>query len=123
MTQSHGGSITVYGIPNCDQIRKTLAWFAAAGKPIVFHDYRKHGLDATTLQDWFARADWQGFVNRSGTTWRKLPDTVKVSMTTAAAAVPVLLAQPSIIRRPVVVTENRIHVGFDPQAFESIAQE
>jgi arsenate reductase (glutaredoxin) len=116
-------AITVYGIANCDQIKKTLAWFAREGVPVEFHDYKKAGVDARLLAEWFARADWSSFVNRAGTTWRRLPDAIKANVTSAAAAIPVLVANPSAIKRPVVVAGKRLTVGYDPATFAQLATE
>lgn len=111
---------TVYGIPNCDQIRKTLAWFATKRIPVAFHVYKKAGISAELLRAWFARADWPVFVNRSGTTWRKLAEAERITITTADAAIALLVKQPAIIKRPVVARGDRLHVGFDPDALERL---
>jgi arsenate reductase (glutaredoxin) len=115
--------ITVYGIPNCDQIKKTLGWFRAAGVAIEFHDYKKHGINAETLRDWFAITDWQVFVNRAGTTWRKLPDSTKAAVISAESAIAVLVEFPSIIKRPVVTigtSGQSLIVGFNPDRFDAL---
>lgn len=114
-------TITIYGIPNCDQIKRTLAWFEEAGVAVAFHDYKKAGVGRALLEGWFSRNDWQAFLNRAGTTWRRLPDATKAGVTNADAAIDLMLANPSAIRRPVVVADGKVHVGYDPQAFSSLA--
>lgn len=113
--------ITVHGIPNCDQIRKTLAWFKAEGVEVAFHDYKKAGIDAATLGTWAQAVGWEKLVNRAGTTWRKLDDATKAGVTSEAKAIPLLVAQPSLIKRPVVTSGRKIVVGYDPDAFAGIA--
>jgi Spx/MgsR family transcriptional regulator len=107
----------VYGIPNCDQIKRTLAWFAEHRVPADLHDYRKSGAPQGLLREWVARCDWETLVNRRGTTWRMLPDTEKARLVDAESAVRLMAAHPSVIRRPVVDYNGRLLVGFDPALF------
>lgn len=115
-------SITVFGIPNCDQIKKTLAWFREKNIPTIFRDYKKSPPTAELLRGWLAHLDWSALVNRNGTTWRKLPDAAKKAVASPADAIALMLAQPSIIRRPVVVFGSRVHVGYDPDAFTTLVR-
>jgi Spx/MgsR family transcriptional regulator len=105
---------TLYGIPNCDTVKKARAWLAEHGVEYDFHDYKKRGIDAARLDAWFAQIGWQALLNRSGTTWRKLDEAHKASITSAAAASALMRAQPSVIRRPVIETKGVLLVGFDP---------
>ena len=107
----------VYGIPNCDQVKRALAWFAAHRIPVEFHDYRKSGAPEALLRNWMSRCDWDTLVNRRGTTWRKIPDTEKVRVADAASAIELMSAHPSVIRRPVVDYNEHLLVGFDPAQY------
>ncbi|HRP23296.1 ArsC family reductase [Thauera sp.] len=115
--------IVIHGIKNCDTMKKTFAWFEGAGVAYLFHDYKKAGIDPATLQRWCERlGGWEALVNRRGTTWRKLsPEQQAVTDTTAAIAL--MQAQPSLIRRPVIeFADGELLVGFDPDAFEMKTQ-
>jgi len=107
----------VYGIPNCDQVRRSLAWFAQHRIPVAFHDYRKSGAPQALLREWIKRCEWETLVNRRGTTWRTLPDPEKARLVDAGSAIRLMAAHPSVIRRPVVDYNGRLLVGFDPALF------
>ena len=111
----------VHGIKNCDTMKKTFAWFDGAGVACDFHDYKKSGIDAATLACWCAQLGWEALVNKRGTTWRKLtPEQQAVADT--AAAIALMQAQPSLIRRPVVeFAGGELVVGLDPAAFKRLA--
>lgn len=113
-------TITIYGIPNCDQIKKTLAWFIARGVDVAFHDYKKRGIDVSTLRNWMTQVDWSVLVNRAGTTWRKLPEDIRASVNSAAAAAQVLRNNPTLIKRPVLVNDQTVVVGFDAVRFTAL---
>ena len=104
-------SVTVYGIPNCDTVKKARDWLDAQGIPYAFHDYKKLGADPGKLADWVAAAGWETVLNRTGTTFRKLPDTAKLGLD-AANAVAVMAANPACIKRPVVEHPGGLLVGF-----------
>lgn len=107
---------TVYGIPQCDSVRKTRAWLAQQGIEYVWHDFKKHGVTVELLQHWIAAVGWQVLLNKRGTTWRKLDAATQASVQDAASAIPLMVAHTSIIKRPVVDWgQNRITVGFNPQ--------
>lgn len=108
----------LYGIPNCDTVKKARAWLAEHGVNHEFHDYKKLGIDAARLDTWFKKTDWQQLLNRNGTTWRKLDEAHKVSITSAAAASALMCEQPSIIKRPVAEVGAKLLVGFDPQRYQ-----
>lgn len=109
---------TIYGIKNCDTMKKTFAWFAGAGVAHEFHDYKKTGIDTATLARWCGRLGWEALVNRRGTTWRKLaPEQQAIADT--AEAIALMQAQPSLIRRPVVeCPDGALIVGLDTDALE-----
>jgi arsenate reductase len=105
--------IHVYGIPNCDTVKKARAWLEAQAIDYVFHDYKKEGADPVRLERWVAEKGWETVLNRRGTTFRALPDSEKVDID-AARAVRLMTAHPSTIKRPVVEHSGRLLVGFDP---------
>lgn len=104
---------TVYGIANCDTVKKARAWLAQQGVEHVFHDFRKQGLPVEALDGWIAALGWEVLLNRRGTTWRKLDATRQAAVTDAASARALMLEQPSVIRRPVLSRGPTLRVGFD----------
>ncbi|WP_326544063.1 arsenate reductase [Pseudorhodoferax sp.] len=110
----------LYGIPNCDTVKKARAWLAEHGIEHRFHDFKKAGVPAAGLDAWLAAVGWEALLNRRGTAWRALPDDVKQGVLDAAGARAVMLAHASTIKRPVVEWgQGRITVGFDPSAWSS----
>jgi arsenate reductase len=107
---------TVYGIPNCDTVKKARAWLDAEGVPYAFHDYKKSGIDAAKLDGWCRTLGWETVLNRSGTTFRKLPDDQKSGLDREKAVV-LMLAQPSMIKRPIVEHADGLLAGFTPEAW------
>lgn len=95
-------TITLYGIPNCDTVKKARAWLAEQGVDYAFHDYKKQGVPEDRLDRWIEAVGWEKLVNRQGTTWRRLDPAVQASVHDAASARALMLAQPSVIKRPVV---------------------
>jgi arsenate reductase (glutaredoxin) len=105
--------ITVYGIPNCDTVKKARAWLIEEKIDYVFHDFKKQGVPAALMDSGLAQVGWEVLLNRKGTTWRKLDANVQASVVDAASAKAVMMAEPSTIKRPVVVwNDGRITVGF-----------
>lgn len=104
---------TLYGIPNCDTVKKARAWLAERGVELSFHDYRKQGVPEAELSAWMNRAGWEKLLNRQGTTWRKLDPAVQAAVTDAASALALMRVQPSVIRRPVLVRGDTLRIGFD----------
>lgn len=112
--------ITIYGIRNCDTVRKSLEWFDDRQIPYVFHDFRKQGLDETVLRQWLSSVGWENLVNRKGTTWRKLglgPE----QLADPGSAVTLIRENTSLIRRPVVVHEPSTApvLGYQPQIWQA----
>lgn len=110
-------SVTLYGIANCDTVKQARAWLAAHDVEVAFHDFKKLGAPAERLPDWIAAVGWESLLNRRGTTWRKLDAATQAAVVDAASASALLLAQPSLVKRPVVEWERgepRITVGFAP---------
>jgi Spx/MgsR family transcriptional regulator len=105
--------ITVYGIPNCDTIKKTLDWFKQYKIAIVFHDYKKEGITKEKLTAWCKLAGWEVLLNKKSTTWRGLTPEEQATIVNQTAAIKLMQANTSIIKRPVIEFEKNILVGFD----------
>ena len=116
-----GVNITVYGIPNCDTVKKARSWLDENSVDYQFHDFKKLGVPAQRLEAWVAAAGWEKILNRKGTTWRKLDVSVQDGVIDAASAEKVMLSQPSVIKRPVTEWGSGITVGFDPQQWAAFA--
>jgi Spx/MgsR family transcriptional regulator len=113
---------TVYGIPNCDTVRKARDWLSAAGVAYVFHDFKKQGVPAALLPGWLAALGHETLVNRRGPTWRKLPAPEQDAVVDNATAVAVMLAHSSVIKRPVVVwPDQAVTAGFSAELFSARA--
>lgn len=112
-------SVRIYGIKNCDTMKKAFTWLDEAGVAYEFHDYKKVGIDATTLARWCAQTEgWQALVNTRGTTWRKLSPKQQ-SISDEAGAIALMIANTSLIRRPVLETpDGELLIGFDPMRFD-----
>ena len=109
--------VTIYGIKACDTMKKARDWLAGHAVSYEFHDYKAQGADRTKLEDWSRSVGWETLLNRSGTTFRKLPDADRQGLT-EAKAIALMLAQPSMIKRPVLETgEGPPLVGFKPDAY------
>ena len=107
-------SATLYGIPNCDTVKKARAWLDEHGVDYHFHDFKKAGVPADRLDAWIKAQGWEKLLNRKGTMWRKLPAPVQAGVVDAASARAVMLDQPSTIKRPVVEWPGgAVTVGFD----------
>ena len=109
---------TLYGIPNCDTVKRARAFLAGHGAAVQFHDFKKAGVPPDRLTDWLASVGWEPLLNRQGSTWRKLDDATKAAVVDAASAKALMLAQASVIKRPVVEwPDGSITVGFDAADF------
>jgi arsenate reductase len=111
-------TITIYGIKNCDTMKKARSFLEKAGIAYAFHDYKTAGIDKAHLDRWSKAVGWETLLNRAGTTFRKLPENDKQNLT-AARAVKLMLAQPSMIRRPVLETGRTLLVGFRPDEYKA----
>ena len=109
--------ITLYGIPNCDTVKKARAWLTERGQTYAFHDFKKQGVPADKLQQWASVPGWDKLLNRKGTTWRKLDAAVQAGVVDAASAQALMLSNPSVIKRPVVDWGQEVSVGFDAAAW------
>ncbi len=111
--------ITIYGIKNCDTMKKARAWLDKHGVDYNFHDYKTAGIDKEQLARWSKAVGWEMLLNRAGTTFRKLPDADKDNMT-EKKAIALMLAQPSMIKRPVIENGSKLLVGFKPENYEAL---
>ena len=111
-------AVTIYGIKNCDTMKKAFAWLDKHGVAYAFHDYKKEGADSKELERWCKEFGWETVLNRAGTTFRKLSDKDKEGLNAVKAIKP-MLAQPSMIKRPVLDTGKRLLVGFKPDEYQA----
>lgn len=109
-------AVTIYGIKNCDTMKKARAWLDAHGVDYRFHDYKTEGLDADRLKAWTGRVGWEVLLNKAGTTFRKLPEGDKANLTEAKAR-KLMLEQPSLVKRPVLEADGKLLVGFRPEEY------
>ena len=110
-------TITLYGIPNCDTVKKARSWLDQHGIAYAFHDYKKAGADPEKLAAWCAVAGWDKVLNLAGTTFRKLPEVERAELD-KSRAIALMVAQPSCIKRPIVEHANGVLVGFKPAEWE-----
>jgi Spx/MgsR family transcriptional regulator len=116
------GNPVLYGIPNCDSLKRARAWLQTQGVAHRFHDFKKSGVPPARLDAWIAAVGWETLVNRQGTTWKKLDEAARAAVVDAASAHARMLAAPSVIKRPVVEwPQGRISVGFDQARFADLA--
>ena len=108
--------VTIYGIKNCDTMKKARAWLDSKGVAYDFHDYKAAGVARGQLEGWAAKVGWEVLLNRAGTTFRKLPEADKAGIT-EARAIALMIAQPAMIKRPVLEGGGRLIVGFRPEAY------
>ena len=110
-------TIIIYGIPNCDTIKKTMDWFKKSKLETVFHDYKKEGITKEKLTAWCKQAGWEILLNKKGTTWRQLPAGTQAGIVKEREAIALMMQSPSLIKRPVIELGNKIMVGFDEEAY------
>ena len=110
----------MYGLKQCDTVKKAMHWLDQHHIAFEFHDLKRQGLDAATLEAWFRLQPWSEFLNRRGTTWRKLSPEQQTAVHDEASAHALMLAQPSVIRRPIVLHAQALHLGFSPEHYQRI---
>ncbi|QES87467.1 ArsC family reductase [Rhizosphaericola mali] len=109
---------TLYGIKNCNTVKKATTWLAENNIPFEFHDYKKSGITAAKLKDWISQSSWETLVNKKGSTWRMLDDTTKEKVTNAKAAIELMQEKTSVIKRPLIEKDGKIvTIGFDENEF------
>ena len=113
--------ITVYGIPNCDTMKKARKWLDANGVKYEFHDYRKQGVPENKLNAWVKEVGWDRVLNKRGTTWRKLDDSVKENID-QTQAINIMLENPSIIKRPVLESGDTLLIGFNDADYQQLVR-
>lgn len=113
--------ITIYGIKNCDTMKKARAWLDEHGVDYSFHDYKTAGIDKDRLARWSKAVGWETLLNGAGTTFRKLPDVEKTNLT-EKKAMALMLAQPSMIKRPVLDVGGKLLVGFKPESYAAAVE-
>ena len=111
-----GGIVTIYGIKNCETMKKARAWLEEHGVPYAFHDYKLEGIERARLEAWARDVGWEALINRAGTTFRKLPEVNRADLD-KEKAIALMLDQPSMIKRPVLDAGGRLLVGFKPELY------
>ena len=111
-------AITLYGIPNCDQVKKARAWLTAQQIDYCFHDFKRDGISAALVEHWFQSHGWESLVNKRGTTWRAL--SIEQQAIDQSSALALMLAQPSVIKRPVLDTGKHIKIGFSETDYQAM---
>jgi arsenate reductase len=114
--------VKIYGIPNCDTIKRARAWLHEKGIEADFHDYKTAGVSREQISSWLRQTDWETLLNRRGLTWRKLPDARKAAIKDDASAIGLMLEQPSIIKRPVLEYGGKLLVGFDAGSYAKLLE-
>jgi Spx/MgsR family transcriptional regulator len=112
-------TVTIYGIKNCDTMKKARGWLEEHGIAYAFHDYKAVGIDRAHLQAWTKEAGWETVLNRAGTTFRKLPEADRNDLD-EGKAIALMLEQPSMIKRPVVEANGKLLIGFKPDDYDSV---
>jgi arsenate reductase len=111
---------TLYGIPNCDTVKKARTWLADQGHDFEFHDFKKQGLARATVAGWLEQLDWEVLVNRKGMTWRNLPEERRAQVVDKASALDLMLESPSVIKRPVLDNAGKFSVGFSADQYRAL---
>ncbi len=114
--------LTIYGIKNCDTMKKAFAWLQAKGIPYSFHDYKESGVSKDKLQEWFQHLDMWQVLNIKSTTWREAPDEVKATITNSQTAIPFAIENTSVIKRPIVEFNGHYLLGFKSEEWEKLLQ-
>src|SRR5215510_1626355 len=117
LTKTLTTTITIYGIKNCDTMKKARAWLDKHDVAYGFHDYKSEGIDRNRLEQWTGAVGWESLLNRAGTTFRKLPEKDKTSIS-EKKAIALMLDQPSMIKRPVLEAKGKLVVGFKPEIYQ-----
>lgn len=110
----------LYGIPNCNSVKKARTWLIEHAIELPFHDFKKQGISEELLKSWLQQVGWEQLVNRRGTTWRQLPDEIKATVCDDASAIRLMLEKPSVIKRPVLEKDGRFTLGFDESVYQSL---
>ena len=114
--------LIIYGIPNCDTTKKAMAWLQKNNIDFSFHDYKLQGISKEKLEDWCTKLGWEVIFNKRSTTWRELPETEQLKVINQQAAIKVMLANNSIIKRPVIEQNGKLIVGFNETAYKGLSK-
>ena len=112
--------LKVYGIPNCDTVKKATVWLKNKGMAYEFHDYKKLGISEAKLEEWLTQVPYDKLVNRAGTTFKKLTDEEKAKITDNASAIALMLEKTSVIKRPIVESDKILAVGFKVEEYDTV---
>ena len=112
-------SIKMYGIKNCQTMKKAMTWLESKGIEFEFHDYKKQGIDQNSLSEWLTQKPWDEIINKRGTTWRKLTEDEKTDIDNSKA-IQLMIANPSLIKRPALLVDGKLYLGFDEALYQSI---
>ena len=112
--------VHVYGIPNCNTVKKAIDWLQQHDVEYTFHNYKKEGVAKEKLENWIEMFGWEKLVNKKGTTWRKLPPEQQERIESEKEAIAFMMENPSVIRRPVIEKDNDLLIGFDPDEYTVI---
>ena len=115
--------IVLYGIENCDQVRKSRQWLKAQQVEYRFHDFRRDGLTTELLSNWLSHVPWDALLNKRGMTWRKMPEADRLRIVDQASAIELMIALPTVIKRPVLQTTDHLLVGFSETVFKATIDE
>ncbi|MBE7176410.1 MAG: ArsC family reductase [Mucilaginibacter polytrichastri] len=110
--------MNVFGIPNCNTVKKALDWMRENNVPADFHDFKKEGVSREQLKKWIEKEGWEALLNRKGMTWRQLSDEVKLGIDNEDAAIELMMEKPSVIKRPVIEAKEHLIIGFDAGIYE-----
>ncbi|MBA2690026.1 MAG: ArsC family reductase [Burkholderiales bacterium] len=112
--------VKLYGIKNCDTVKKARAWLAERGIEVPFHDFKSGGISGALIDRWEKALGWEALLNRRGTTWRTLPDPVKERVADSGSAKKLMLEKPTVIKRPVLELGDQVHIGFSPDGYQQL---
>jgi len=112
----------LYGIPNCNTVKKARTWLTDHSIEVIFHDFKKNGVTKPMLENWCKQVGWETLVNRKGTTWRQLPDEIKNNINNESDAIVLMLEKPSVIKRPILEAKQKILVGFDEATYATVCE-
>lgn len=113
-------NVTLYGIPNCNSVKKAIDWLEAHKIKYTFHNYKKEGVTIEKLQEWCKKADWELIFNTKGTTWKKIAHQFSDKKITEKSAINIMFDNTSIIKRPIIEWKEKIIIGFDEEAYSSL---
>lgn len=113
--------LKLYGIPNCNTVKKAMDWLKKNDIAFEFHDYKKKGVDEAKLKEWISQIGWEKLVNKRGTTWKGLDETLQQSIVTDTSAIALMMSKNSVIKRPLIETGNKVAaIGYDEKEYENV---